>query len=94
MLDEASVNQIYSDTYISMPIIKRAIKKLRHDRKRSVQNSKTKVKLRLLIKTMRKKPSAKALKGAFQALDKAAKKHIIHPNKASRLKSRLAKLVK
>lgn len=35
--------------------------------------------------------AASALSAAEQRLDKAAKSRVIHPNKASRLKSRLAK---
>ena len=50
--------------------------------------------LRDVVKSMRKSPSAKSLTVAFTALDKAAKKHIIHKNKADRLKSRLSKLLK
>jgi len=49
--------------------------------------------LRTIVKTMRKAPSAKTLTKVFQALDKAAKRNIIHKNKASRLKSNLAKLI-
>ncbi|MBI3955662.1 30S ribosomal protein S20, partial [Candidatus Gottesmanbacteria bacterium] len=40
-----------------------------------------------------KKPTAKALASAFTQLDKAAKTNVIHKNKASRLKSRLSKLL-
>ncbi len=77
-----------------MPITKRAIKKLRHDRARTAQTEKIKASLRKLIKSMRQKPSSKSLTGVFLALDKAAKIHVIHPNKAARLKSRLSKLLK
>ena len=77
-----------------MPIIHRAIKKLRHDRARTKVTMRQRVKLRLLIKTMRKTPSKKALTLVFSALDKAAKTHIIHANKAARLKSRLSSLLK
>jgi small subunit ribosomal protein S20 len=77
-----------------MPIIKRAIKKLRHDRKRAIVTAKKRENVRSLVKAMRKSPSKKALAGVYQALDKAAKNHLIHANKAARLKSRLAKLTK
>jgi small subunit ribosomal protein S20 len=40
-----------------------------------------------------KSEAAKALSSAFAALDKAAKKNIIHKNNASRHKSRLSALV-
>lgn len=77
-----------------MPITKRAIKKLRHDRKRSVQSDKVRESLRKLVKTARVSPDKKSLTTAFRALDKAANKHLIHKNKAARLKSRLSKLLK
>ncbi len=76
-----------------MPLTKQAIKKLHHDRERSKDRAQTETKLRSLVKTMRKHPSEKALTTVFSALDKAAKTHIIHKNRASRLKSRLAKLL-
>lgn len=41
----------------------------------------------------RKKPTKKNLGSVFSELDRAAKKHVIHKNKAARLKSRLSKLV-
>lgn len=75
----------------SMPIIARAAKKLRHDRRRTKQTMAARVSLRDVIKNFRKSPTKKSLSGAFQALDKSAKHKIIHKNKAARLKSRLAK---
>jgi len=77
-----------------MPLIKSAIKKLKQDKKRTVTNKPYRVKMRLAVKTMRLTKTKNALKGAFQALDKAVKKHIIHKNRATRIKSRLNKLVK
>jgi small subunit ribosomal protein S20 len=77
-----------------MPITKRAIKKLRHDRVRSVQTDNVRRTLRKLIKAARVSPGKKTLSTAFRALDKAAKIHVIHKNKAARLKSRLSKLLK
>lgn len=37
--------------------------------------------------------AVKLLSAAFKQLDKAAKKHVIHSNKAARLKSRLSKAI-
>lgn len=76
-----------------MPLTKRAIKKLRHDRKRTQKRDQTEASLRTLVKSVRKHPTPKGLAHVFSALDKAAKTHIVHPNKASRLKARLAKLL-
>ena len=76
-----------------MPITKQAIKKLTADRNRQIHNSSVKASLGGLVKRMRKKPSQKTLTAVFSALDKAAKRNIVHPNKASRLKSRLSRLL-
>jgi small subunit ribosomal protein S20 len=77
-----------------MPITKRAVKKLRHDRKRTIQVKRVHGALQKLVKSMRKKPTQASLTKAFSALDKAAKTHAIHKNKAARLKARLSKLLK
>jgi small subunit ribosomal protein S20 len=76
-----------------MPIIKQAKKKLRHDRKRTEITSGVRASLRMVVKSFRKSPSKKSLGSVFRALDKAAKRNIIHKNKAARLKSRLSSLV-
>lgn len=76
-----------------MPIIAQAAKKLRHDRKRKRQNDRSRKLLSQAVKGARKAPSPKTLSLAFAALDKATKTHLIHKNKASRLKSRLSKLI-
>lgn len=76
-----------------MPIIKSAIKKVRKDKTRTARNTKQKNALKQLIKKTKKSPSLKSLNTAFSVLDKAAKIKLIHPNKASRLKSKLAHLL-
>lgn len=48
--------------------------------------------MKKLLKEARKSPTAKSMAAVFSALDKAAKVKLIHPKKAARLKSRLAKL--
>lgn len=75
-----------------MPVIKSAIKKLRQDKKRTAANKKIKQEFLSAIKgaTKTKKTS---INEAFSKIDKAAKKGIIHANKAGRLKSRLSKTV-
>lgn len=77
-----------------MPITKRAVKKLHHDRKRTIQTDKVRETLHRLIKDARKKPTVTSLSAAFKALDKATKQNVVHKNKASRTKSRLSKLLK
>ncbi|OGG01364.1 hypothetical protein A2Z33_02335 [Candidatus Gottesmanbacteria bacterium RBG_16_52_11] len=76
-----------------MPIIARAVKKLRHDRKTTAHNARLREMLRTAVKTARKSPSKKNLSNAFKNLDKGVKTGIIHRNKSARLKSRLAVLL-
>lgn len=77
-----------------MPVIKSAKKKLRQDKKRQLENKKIKNAFKAVLKDVRENPSAKAVEKAFSSLDKAAKKGIIHKNKAARLKSAVSKLLK
>lgn len=74
-----------------MPVIRSAIKKVRKDEVRTSRNKKRELLLKSLIKKARSNKLAKDLQKVFSALDKAAKVHLIHPNRASRLKSRLSK---
>ncbi len=76
-----------------MPIIKSAIKKVRKDKLRTARNKKRELSMKAIIKKVRTDKSAKDLTAAFSALDKAVKVKLIHRNKASRLKSRLSKLI-
>lgn len=73
-----------------MPITKSAKKALRQDRRRQIRNLKIKDQLKKALRLTKKKPTAKNLSLAYQLLDRAAKKKVIHQNKANRLKSRLA----
>lgn len=76
-----------------MPIHNSAKKKMRHDAVRELHNKKIKMGIKTLIKDMRKKPSLEALGKVSSKLDKAVKVNLIHLNKASRIKSRLSKLI-
>lgn len=75
-----------------MPILKSAIKKLKQDKKRTGVNKVYRENLRRALKQARKEKTAKTVRLAYSALDKAAKQKVIHNNKAARLKSRLMKL--
>ncbi|MBI4037270.1 30S ribosomal protein S20 [Candidatus Daviesbacteria bacterium] len=77
-----------------MPIIKSAIKKVRKDKTRTARNKRRESNLKKLLKEARRNPNQKNLQAVSSALDKAAKVKLIHKNRASRLKSRLAKLLK
>ena len=74
-----------------MPVIKSAIKKVRKDKVRTARNKKKGLALKALIKKARVSKKAADLQAVYSALDKAAKVHLIHKSKASRLKSRLSK---
>ena len=76
-----------------MPVTAQAEKKLRRDKKKRVINAEHRTVLRDGVKSMRKTPTKKQLQTVFTLLDKSVKYHVIHKNKASRLKSRLSKLL-
>lgn len=76
-----------------MPIIRSAIKKVRKDKVRTARNKKRELALKSLVKKAKSSKKPEDLQAAFSALDKAAKVHLIHPNKSARLKSRLSKLI-
>lgn len=77
-----------------MPITISAKKALRRDRRRSAVNKRIKKQLEDVLNKARRNPSKKNFSVAESVLDRAAKKGLIHLNKAARLKSRLGKLVK
>lgn len=83
-----------------MPIIKSAKKRVRTTRKATIRNVKTKRNLKTALKafhaavTGSSKTAGKAHSSAQSALDKAAKKGVIHKNKAARKKRQLAAAAK
>ncbi len=77
-----------------MPVTVSAKKALRRDRRRTIVNKRLKRKVKEVLKKTRRKPTKKAVAQATSILDRAAKKNVIHRNKAARLKSRLAKKLK
>lgn len=79
-----------------MPIIKSAKKRVRVARKATVRNSKTKRSLKSAVKAFATaltggKKVSEAHARAQSELDKAAKKGVMHKNKAARKKSQLAR---
>lgn len=74
-----------------MPLLQNAKKALRVSKKKAEQNRVVKSKMKTLIDKARKAISQASLSEAFSAIDRSARKHIIHPNKAARLKSQLSK---
>lgn len=78
-----------------MPIIKSAKKKLEIGKRNYAQNLKYKEALKKAVQSYLKekdlKKKEKKLKAAFSIVDKSAKIHLIHKNKAARIKSNLIK---
>ena len=73
-----------------MPIIKSAKKRVKVAKKATIRNAKTKRNLKSALKVLRSGLTPKSLRDAQSSIDKAAKKNVIHKNKASRLKKRAA----
>lgn len=80
-----------------MPIIKSAKKRVKVAAKAGARNSKTKRAMREAVKAFsaavesgKSTELSKALQQVTSAIDMAAKKNVIHKNKAARKKSRLA----
>ncbi len=90
----------FGSNQIRMPNIKSAKKALRQSIKRRKINLKRKDDLKEVIKQYKKltatnkEEAKKYLSQVYKKLDKTAKVNLIKKNKANRLKSRLAKLVK
>ena len=78
-----------------MPNVKSAEKRMRTSAKRAVRNKAQRSRLRTAIKKARQAEAAEEVATTFaeakSLLDRAARKRLVHPNKAARLKSRLAK---
>ncbi|MBI3385347.1 30S ribosomal protein S20 [Candidatus Gottesmanbacteria bacterium] len=77
-----------------MPVIHSAKKKMRQDRLRTKVNKEKKEILKKTLKLVRQKPTPENISKTQSVIDKMAKRHLIHKNKAARLKSQVAKLVK
>jgi small subunit ribosomal protein S20 len=74
-----------------VPNIKAAIKWARQSEKRRIRNLDVKTRLKTIFKKAKTNLTPAVLSAVESQLDKAAQKGIIHPNKAARKKSRLAK---
>jgi small subunit ribosomal protein S20 len=75
-----------------LPNIKAAIKWQRQTERRTLRNLDLKTRLKTLFKKAKANPEqASSVEGQF---DKAARKGIIHPNKAARKKARLARAIR
>jgi small subunit ribosomal protein S20 len=77
-----------------LPNVKSAEKRMRTSAARAERNRMFRSKLRTALKKVRAAENADAAAPAFREasslLDRAARKRIVHPNKAARAKSRLS----
>jgi small subunit ribosomal protein S20 len=76
-----------------LPNIKAAEKWVRQSEKRELRNRDVKTRLKTLFKKARVAGDPAGAPAVESQFDKAAAKGIIHPNKAARKKSRLAKAI-
>lgn len=76
-----------------MPITKSALKALRQQKRKTAANKPLRTRVKTTADTYKESPTLEKLSSAFSALDRAAKKNILHKNKAARLKSKLSKLL-
>ena len=77
-----------------MPITTSAKKALRVSIRKENFNRKVREKVKKAVKEFEKRLTPESLKVVYCEIDKSAKKHIIHKNKASRIKSKLARMLK
>lgn len=86
-----------------MPVTKTAKRALRSSKRKEVVNQQIRANLEVAIRVAKKssrgrlasgrKKTEEAVITAISLTDRAAKKHIIHKNKAARIKSSLSKLL-
>lgn len=75
-----------------MPVIASSKKALRRDRRRTVVNRKIRQRVKLAMDELKEeKVAKKSLDQVYRVVDRAAKKGIMHKNKAARIKARAAK---
>lgn len=77
-----------------MPNVKSAVKRMRTNKIREQRNKSKRSRLRTALKNAENADTPEVATTTFQAakslLDRAAASRLIHPNKAARIKSRLA----
>lgn len=76
-----------------MPVTKTAKRALRSSKRKEAVNKLTKSRLEIAIRLAEKSPTKKKITKAISLADRAAKRKIIHRNKAARIKSNLSKLL-
>ena len=74
-----------------MPKIRSAKKRMRQARAHQAANRARRSAIKTAVKKARQQPTAESVKTAASALDRGARKGLVHRNAAARKKSRLAK---
>jgi small subunit ribosomal protein S20 len=76
-----------------MPVTKTAKRALRSSKRKALVNNRINNRLEIAIRSAKKSKTIEKIRSARALADRAAKKKLIHKNKASRIKSVLAKLL-
>jgi small subunit ribosomal protein S20 len=76
-----------------MPNLASTKKRLRQSLKRTERNKSIRTKMKTALKKALADPNPNNVKMAIKAVDKAAKRHVIHANKAARLKAKVMRQV-
>lgn len=76
-----------------MPVTKTAKRALRGSKAKEIVNKITVSKLEVAIRQAKKVKSAEKVVRAISLADRAAKRKVIHKNKAARIKAQMTKLV-
>lgn len=77
-----------------MPLLANAKKALRVSKRKTEVNARVKSIVKTMVDKVKKSPSSENLANAYSALDTAVRKHLMHKNRAARVKSQLSKLAK
>jgi len=76
-----------------LPVHKSAEKRLKQSKRANIRNRSIKSQIKTSVKKVEASSDEKDLKKVVSLLDKATRKKVIHKNVASRVKSRLTRLV-
>lgn len=76
-----------------MPVTQTAKRALRSSKRKGVVNTRLLTNLEAAIRIAKNKKSQNAVSTAMSLSDRAAKRNIVHRNKASRIKSSLSRLL-
>ena len=77
-----------------MPLLRNAKKALRQSKKKAVINQRVRSRMKTAMDKAKTALTKDNVSNVFSAVDKAVKKHLLHKNKAARLKSQLSKKLK